>query len=92
MLAVHCAHTIFSMHSHFKYFPLADKICEQIQNTFAQVMPEHFYAQVIEFRNQWKVEQQKLWDPVFHKTNSIFVSNRTFPLPITSGQQSEILN
>ena len=55
-------------------------------------MPEHFYAQVIEFRKQWKVEQQKLWDPVFHKTNSIFVSNRTFPLPITSGQQSEILN
>ena len=86
------AHIQFSPCTVISNHALADKICEQIQNTFAQVMPEHFYAQVIEFRNQWKVEQQKLWDPVFHKTNSIFVSNRTFPLPITSGQQSEILN
>ena len=44
-------------------------------------MPEHFNAQVIGFWKQWKVEQQKLWDPVFHKTNPIYVSNLTLPLP-----------
>ena len=45
-------HIQFSPYTVISNHALAGKICKQIQNTFAQVMPERFNAQVIEFYNK----------------------------------------